>query len=276
MRRVRTLGAVVALAVGLGVVVPTTGDGAAAAGKGEFAALCPLSHRLTDDPLVHPGMPGMSHRHDFFGNRTTNASSTVTSLRAGTTTCDPLADRSAYWVPTLYVGSRALAPAKVTIYYSAEAADPTKIMPFPLGLSMIVGNARAIGPTAGRAYDWSCRGTVGNQATIPACPAGSELELLIHFPDCWNGRDLDSVDHTRHVAFSAAHHCPAGYPVAFPRLEYKIVYATPPGVTATLASGNGYTAHADFVNAWTSSALRRRVDACLHALVKCGPAGTPI
>ena len=68
---------------------------------GEFVALCPSSHRAQNDPIVFPGQPGQSHLHSFFGSTTTDASSTLGTLLAGGTTCDPAVDRSAYWVPTL-------------------------------------------------------------------------------------------------------------------------------------------------------------------------------
>lgn len=62
----------------------------------EFRANCRSSHRAGNDPIVFPGQTGASHIHEFFGNRTTNANSTVETLRAGATTCDPLADKAAY------------------------------------------------------------------------------------------------------------------------------------------------------------------------------------
>ena len=45
----------------------------------EFVADCPLSHRLPDDPIVFPGLPGASHSHDFFGNHATDANSDYTA-----------------------------------------------------------------------------------------------------------------------------------------------------------------------------------------------------
>lgn len=49
----------------------------------EFLADCSYSHRLPDDPIVFPGMPGASHMHNFFGSRVTNAHTTVTDLLNG-------------------------------------------------------------------------------------------------------------------------------------------------------------------------------------------------
>jgi hypothetical protein len=71
-------------------------------GASEFRASCLTSHRAGDDPIVFPNQPNVSHIHEFFGNHSTNASSTLQSLRQGTTNCTPNVDLSAYWVPTLY------------------------------------------------------------------------------------------------------------------------------------------------------------------------------
>jgi len=68
--------------------------------------------------------------HDFFGNVTTVATSTITSLLAGDTTCDPATDRSAYWVPTLYTASGDQIPVEqATFYYLVDMDDPTTVPP---------------------------------------------------------------------------------------------------------------------------------------------------
>src|ERR1044072_2117778 len=65
-----------------------------------FFSNCRFSHFANDDPIVHPGKPGASHPHTFFGNSSTNAASTLESLRASGTTCSVKADKAAYWAPT--------------------------------------------------------------------------------------------------------------------------------------------------------------------------------
>src|SRR5436190_1553600 len=52
-----------------------------------FLGSCTFSHMAMDDPIVYPRQPGASHDHSFVGNTTTNAFSTVRSLRAGSSTC---------------------------------------------------------------------------------------------------------------------------------------------------------------------------------------------
>jgi hypothetical protein len=68
---------------------------------GNFVVDCGFAHRSPDDPIVSPGVPGAAHDHSFFGNETTDAFSTASTLVAGRTLCHRPQDRSAYWVPTM-------------------------------------------------------------------------------------------------------------------------------------------------------------------------------
>ena len=36
--------------------------------RGFFVTHCGFSHSLRDDPIMLPGAPGASHRHEFFGS----------------------------------------------------------------------------------------------------------------------------------------------------------------------------------------------------------------
>jgi hypothetical protein len=92
-----------------------------------------------------------------------------------------------------------------------------------------------------------------------ACPAGSHEVLVVRFPDCWNGKDLDSADHRSHLAYRVGRACPAGYPVRIPRLSLNVHYDLASVDDLTLASGSIYSAHADFFNAWDQSVLARLV-----------------
>ncbi|MCX6047118.1 MAG: DUF1996 domain-containing protein [Chloroflexi bacterium] len=241
---------------------------------GEFVAFCPFSHRAMDDPILFPGMAGHSHNHDFFANSSTAATSTLESLLANPTTCDPAQDRSAYWVPTLYTASGAIIPVEqATFYYTVHIDDAASLQPYPLGLKMIAGQATATSAPQPAYFKWSCLGEPDSSTTdFVVCPAGSKLELLLDFPDCWNGRDLDSTDHKSHMAYSINQACPANYPVAVPVLQFKLRYASRGEAGMRLASGAGYTAHGDFFNAWQADALANRLN-CLRKLVKCGPEG---
>ena len=142
---------------------------------------------------------------------------------------------------------------------------------------MIAGDAMRTGPTGVSHYTWSCDASdVSSTAVPPLCPAGSSLELLLRFPDCWDGVHLDSADHRAHVAYSAGKQCPVDHPVPIAALEFKLRWPTRGGAGITLASGNGYSAHGDFINAWDPAALAARVQDCLRAGRKCGVDGVPL
>jgi hypothetical protein len=246
----------------------------------EFLADCPFTHRLPDDPIVYPGLAGASHMHDFFGNETTNATSTYESLNVGGTNCNPGVDRSSYWVPTLYDGDTAVAPTGTTFYYLGEGVHPevtARIQPFPAGLRIVAGNAKATGPDQSIAR-WSClhAGEVGASKNFVTCPAGTMMESYLDFPQCWNGRDLDSADHKSHMAYPVNGECPSTHPVPVPKLRQVLRYPVNGNPAAfRLASGPGYTMHGDFFNAWPADELARRVRDCINPVVKCGADGRP-
>jgi hypothetical protein len=237
-----------------------------------FVETCRFSHRAFDDPIVHPGKPGASHEHAFVGSRTTDAFSTVGSLRSGGTSCRRAEDTAAYWAPALYEGPRLVLPLGATVYYRRTTLEPVRS--FPNGLRVIAGDARAAAPQSMRVTFWSCglASGVPRSSTVPACPErpGSFLRLHVRFPECWDGRNLDSSDHASHLAYARRGVCPATHPVEVPALAQIYRYPTRGGEGFELASGGQLSAHADFLNAWHPGALRRLVDGCLNALVHCG------
>jgi hypothetical protein len=242
----------------------------------EFVADCPASHRAPDDPIVYPGKPGNSHLHEFFGNRSTDAFSTAKSLRGSGTTCKPRGDRSAYWVPVLQdADGKSIDVLEATFYYVSSHEDRRDLRLWPQGLRMVAGYD--YGPPGGAAR-WSCRGSgMPSERTIPRCPEGNPLELLLNFPDCWDGERRDSADHHEHMAYSVAGRCQPSHPVEVPGLRYKLLYDSLGGADVRLSVGadEATLAHGDFFDAWSRSALRNRVRDCLVARVKCGPDAKP-
>jgi hypothetical protein len=247
----------------------------------EFPADCPFTHRLPDDPIVAPNLPGGSHMHDFMGNRSTNARSTLASLQAATSNCNPSIDISSYWVPTLYNNNVAVSPSIATFYYLGEGVNPAvtaRIQPFPLGLRIVAGSSTATGPEGSRAR-WSClhAGHVAPSGNFVNCPAGTQLESYLDFPQCWNGTSLDSADHKSHMAYPVGGNCPSTHPVPVPKLRQVIRWPVSGNPAAfRLASGNGYSMHGDFFNAWPVAAQAQRVRDCINAIVKCGADGRPL
>jgi hypothetical protein len=238
-------------------------------GLAYFAIACGFSHRNQDDPIVFPRRRGRSHDHTYFGNTSTDASSTPESLRAaGRTTCRLGADTAAYWAPTLFLGGRPVEPRGAVAYYIRRTIE--RVQPFPAGLEIIAGSAAARSPQSQRITFWSCGGRRGLAASssIPTCASThrGSLRLHVNFPNCWDGRRLDSADHQSHMAYSENGVCPAGHPVEVPALSLVIYYGVSGGGDAELSSGGQFSAHADFVNAWNQRTLDALVDRYLNGL----------
>src|SRR5262245_38104440 len=110
----------------------------------EFQVNCDVNHRLPDDPIVLPNLPGASHEHSFTGNNTTNAATTLASLQAagvGATSCLAPDDLSAYWFPTMFNGNTPVIPNfKQVIYYKSGIIRYQDVRPFPPGLRYVVGS----------------------------------------------------------------------------------------------------------------------------------------
>ena len=122
---------------------------------------------------------------------------------------------------------------------------------------------------------WSCGvlSGVDRSETVPTCPAtrGSFLRLHIRFPECWDGRRLDSPDHKSHMAYAVRGEAARRRTPSRCRRSRRSTAIRPAAGKASrshrAASSRG---HADFLNAWRPTALRTLVDDCLNALVHCG------
>ncbi len=266
-------------------------------GLGEVRLTCGVSHHAYDDPIVFPGQSGASHLHTFFGNAGTNANSTYESLRAepkGSTCAGGAANKSAYWFPSLIdrAANRVLDPVLGFVYYKTGywGQDGRDIHDIPNGLRMISGSATASGPQADWNANWACvtdggLGVPGDELSrgpsIPSCAQGNLLELTVMFPQCWNGRDLDSADHKSHMAHPSFQGvCPASHPVLIPQITVHATWRMGPTGTQNLYASSdmmlpagapsGQGLHADFMEGWDPTLRATFVEKCLNARKDCG------
>jgi hypothetical protein len=234
--------------------------------RGSFNTPCAYSHSATDDPIVHAGMAGMSHRHDFFGATTTSASSDVESLRAGGTTCRSVADHSAYWAPALLSGGVPLEPIELNAYYRVPVgADASQVTSPPNGLEMIAGSASATAPQDTAVVSWAC-GSSTDRSPVPLnCAAGAEQRLRLRFDPCWDGEHLRTADHVSHLAaLGADGSCPDTHPVLLPEITLELRYPSDgSGAPLALASGPVTGAHGDALLAWDDDHIAGEVATCL-------------
>ncbi len=259
-------------------VVPSTNTPAPAYFH-EFQANCSVNHDLPDDPIVFANQPGASHMHSFLGNSSTNAATTLASLQANSTTCLAPGDKSGYWMPTMYNGSTAIHPVGVqVIYYKTGVIDYTSVRPFPPGLRFVVGS-----PTQsqiqfqnlpGTVEGWECGESFHNFDFPASCPAGSQLNIRLQSPSCWNGLYLDTPDHKSHMAYPVNGVCPTDHPVALPMIEFKMAFPVSGDLAALrLSSGRGYSFHYDFFNAWDPATLAALVTHCVVGGLQCDSHG---
>ena len=266
------------LIVILGLIVVTGAVTTAQAGQ-VFTTDCFPSHRAPDDPIVFPGQPGASHSHDFFGNTTTNASSTYASMIAGGTNCEEPGDTAGYWAPTLLAGNGTpIAPRRIKIYYRDTPNPNAHVTPFPPDFRMLAGGM----PSAGVFSGWNCDGTALAPTALIDCSGGTPGHTYVRgtiiFPMCGQldaaGNVIkDSADHRSHVAYGKGRTgCPADHPVQLPAIKVNIRYA----VSNCIAAGchlssdmpgdvPGSTLHADFWNTWDQSTLEQLVNTQLNA-----------
>lgn len=294
--RSRTLTALAAVACLTTAVAiadgPPAQTGPLSIGKGTFSAACTFSHRAADDPIVYPGVAGAAHSHDFMGARSTDAFSTLESLRASDTTCirhgtvvGRKADTAAYWVPTLIVNDQPVTASDMTAnYVTGSSRYQQAIRAFPDGLKMLTGAAVGNpGEIQGRrVWYFEC----GDTQLAPPMNGGaptctSKFVLYMDFPDCWDGVNLDSANHRSHMAYSTrpqgqAWICPPSHPWVMPKLELRYRFNTQAGPTTRFSSGPMSTAHADFFNGWREGVMPMLVANCLNVDRYCGGGDQPV
>jgi Domain of unknown function (DUF1996)/Domain of unknown function (DUF4124) len=269
---------------------PAPGDG-----DGQFRTVCRPSHMGNDDPIIYPNQQGAAHHHTFFGNTSLNYKSDVSNIRnVGNSTCKGgTANLSAYWVPSMIDSATKtpLVPNDAVFYYKTGYTVKRELVtPPPKGLRIIAGNGKSTVSQRIDKYTNQVRYNCvlpGNKAqpesdSIPACPQGSEIHSVINFPNCWDGKNLDSPDHQSHMAYAKyGVGCPATHPTAIPTITFNIFYkVTQAAGTANwrLASDNyakngynaGYSGHADWVNGWDTNIMKMAVENCDNKGVDCG------
>lgn len=256
-------------------------------GSGDFRTRCAPSHVAFDDPIVYPGQPGRSHLHQFFGNTGTSAASTTASIAGtGNSTCrGGIANRSAYWVPAMIDmrTSEVVAPDDSDFYYktSYRGVVNASIKPLPAGLRMIAGdpkNTTDLGLWGASPYVFKCHnnGAVQSTSIIPNCPVGDQLELSLNFPQCWDGKNLDSPDHKSHMAYANGG-CPASHPVALPEVSFHILWPIKVAGEAanwrlssdTYTGPAGRSAHGDYIYGWVDEVAATWATRCIAAGRDC-------
>jgi hypothetical protein len=265
-----------------------TGDG------GAFRISCAPSHMSNDDPMVYPNQQGATHHHTFYGNTSINYKSNLSILSTtGNSTCNGgTMNRSGYWHPTMIDTSTktpVLPDQGAIFYYKIGSAPASAIKAPPKGLRMLVGNPKATSAAEVQAAKYVCinialqhSNGMAWQKSIPNCGTDSYLQMVVEFPQCWDGKNLDSPNHKDHMAYpngQTANRCPTSHPVAIPLITLNMnfkIKANGQAAKWRLASDNyattspgGFSGHADWVNGWDEASMNGVVKNCLNANKDC-------
>jgi hypothetical protein len=272
------------------VLVRPTNEQAPNGGEGAFRIFCETSHMNNDDPMVFPNMKDATHHHTFYGNTSVKYNSDLNALpTVGNSTCrGGLMNRSAYWHPTIIdtsTNSPVLPSNGGMFYYKTGYVPPSQVVAPPRGLRMLVGNPKATTAAEAQSVRYQCLNDATGQGTtktnvIPNnCAVGQYVMMEILFPQCWDGKNLDSPNHKDHMAFANGS-CPASHPVAIPLISFNIKFKINiPNQSANwrLSSDNyafngsnaGYSGHADWVNGWDEAFFAGIVRNCLNPSRDC-------
>jgi hypothetical protein len=234
------------------------------AAEGNFLVQCSFDHAAVADPIG-----GALHIHDFGGAVGIGQDSTVDSLLRSPTTCQVGGETPGVWHPAIVQpdGTR-VDYSFFKIYYRNPSGPASPVLPFPLGMKQVHGNAHNRSANTYAAV-YQCVGGSGTSAYIPtSCPQGRGIEENMYFASCWDGVSLDPSDHKPMKACDAAH------PIHLPAINLIVEWpqaAVGGKLTSDIEEGvaGGLTSHADYWFTLDPFFFTKVVERCLNAGIQC-------
>lgn len=277
-----------------------------------FRTTCALLTNVRYDPVVSPGQVS-AHVHGVYGSTAFGSRVSADELWTTTeTTCNYPQAKSVYWAPALYFRNPLtkryeLIPSYTFHYYQQTSSrfndnymrQGNKMHAWPLGFRIKYGDASRRGGTIGERWSgkrsdaqWMCStGQFDNPRDAKGRFPGltkdgkicQEWQARMFYPECWDGKSLDSPDHASHAQYmQGMDGCPRSHPILLPTLKFQVHYNVGPiiakyrsaGLTASdfvLSTGDntGASMHSDFISGWDPEVLTDLLRGCS----KNGPDG---
>lgn len=227
------------------------------------------------DPVINPTCLS-DHIHTYYGAAASlRPSTSYDDLRATTGNSGNVEEnKSLYWHPTVYMydpDTGLYTKSQIwfaSAYYVWTSGQTTA---FPDGFRMI---ATALNPKARVVVECAgpspCeRSNCATTNTFFPQTACGELEINFKFPSCWDGVNLDSVDHMSHVSYDEEPEgafdgpCPQSHPVKIPEIHWYFRILNYPGGHHQFSDGTG-TLHADYMSGWNATFLQQVLDNCIN------------
>ncbi len=228
--------------------------------SGMIAITCRFTERAEVDPIRAGDMTATPHLHDFFGPTRIDNTTDAVALLQQENSCLSNGDRSAYWVPTMFVDGQHRDPIDAAVYVTASSQDSMITAP-PNGLEMMSFRSA-----------WRCVSNGLTNAHLSHCPPNAQTRLVLEFPHCWDGESLQFRIDSPHLVGSSEH-CPSSHPVVLPQISVEVRYDLSDVDdlrVVRFSSGDLTTVHGDVLFAWDQEVLRKEIDSCVSRGVVCG------
>ncbi|MGW3996863.1 DUF1996 domain-containing protein [Amycolatopsis sp. NPDC004772] len=154
-----------------------------------------------------------------------------------------------------------------------------RVVAMPQFLRILYGDAKQStnGPANVRP-SWTCSGFEDRLTDkYPICPEGSKVKRIHAFPNCWDGKNIDSANHRSHIVFADQQgRCPQGFKNV-PQLRITLTYNIPREVQVNgqykvdafeQENHNPRSDHDDFANVM-GQRLMNQVVRCINSGQRC-------
>jgi Domain of unknown function (DUF1996) len=227
------------------------------------------------DPMFHT-----EHMHDFFCANAVTDPTSYAALVGRSTSCKRTTDHSAYWMPQLKINGTVQKPTRAGFYYQClrpfSARQCANVRPFPKGFRMVTGER----PGDFGDVKWHC--DVTRQKNAQERPPAScsdtarGIGMIIRFPECWNGKNVDPATATKPHVVNARHKsgggygCPDTHPIHLPTLRIFPDYPNAPTHLNTVKVSVGHNEwgpqssyHANTISAFTGDSMATLTKYCI-------------